>query len=645
MIIKRWSGAAFVEEHPKTKAQLVFNEGNTESIFDANDKVKPKFLPDAVFDSLNFYSTVFNQDGTNENRLSGLAYEALRNVSNLTADNKRSALGYYWVAARATSLVTTFNFGNLTYDSVQFNTFSSVNAATTFSSSGFFGEQAPAYITTIPSGTASFNAVVGYFNGVNYVYYRQTGNPSGSTWTNIGSGGYTGTFVNGTTYYDIRTAKLYTWTAATGNVGQHTLVAPTGIYIQTKFAGSEYNNQNTANNEFGTPGYSGANSAQLEIGDWVVISKIEGLGTSLTPYIVTFATINNTYELATGSVDGIVRLSTQTTYANLSGSNVVTDGVLKTVIDNAAFAAGNHTHGNITNAGTITSDTAIASGQKLVLVNGSNQVVRSALAIGTSTTTFLTNAGTWATPAGTYAHPTQTAINANATDNGINVIDSVVVDTNGHVTSVGLRNLSEATTSAAGAMSAADKTKLNGIATSANNYTHPAYTTRSIDTDGVEVLDTFTSDAIGSVTNITKRTLPTATTSLPGVMSAADKAKLDGIATGANNYEHPTYTYSTPTADTQTTLSNIQLISTLAQTNGHVTGGTARKLVAGSNVTLTAASDGNITINSSFTNTTYSAKALGGLSLDGTQFQMVHPFFVQADAPTTPLTGTIWFDL
>ena len=36
--------------------------------------------------------------------------------------------------------------------------------------------------------------------------------------------------------------------------------------------------------------------------------------------------------------------------------------------------------------------------------------------------------------------------------------------------------ISAATTTAAGAMSADDKTKLNGIAANANNYTHPAYT-------------------------------------------------------------------------------------------------------------------------------------------------------------------------
>jgi len=63
----------------------------------------------------------------------------------------------------------------------------------------------------------------------------------------------------------------------------------------------------------------------------------------------------------------------------------------------------------------------------------------------------------------TFSHNTQTAIDLNATDNGINVIDRVVVNTLGHVTSVVARDLSAATTSAAGVMSAADKTKLDGI--------------------------------------------------------------------------------------------------------------------------------------------------------------------------------------
>ena len=146
------------------------------------------------------------------------------------------------------------------------------------------------------------------------------------------------------------------------------------------------------------------------------------------------------------------------------------------------------------------------------------------------------------------------------------------------------------TTSANGLMSASDKVKLNGIATGANKYTHPSYTARS---SGLYKITVDASGHVSAVTAVTKAditalgipgqdtntvyTHPTssgnkhipsggssgqilrwsadgtavwgpdnnttynvATTSANGLMSAADKTKLDGIASGANKYVHPT---------------------------------------------------------------------------------------------------------
>lgn len=122
-----------------------------------------------------------------------------------------------------------------------------------------------------------------------------------------------------------------------------------------------------------------------------------------------------------------------------------------------------------------------------------------------------------------------------------------------------------ATTSVAGHMSAADKTKLDGIAASAdvtsvttvgaalNGATAKA---TPVDADSIGLTDSAASNVLKKVTwaNI-KATLKTyfdtlyalaghvhsaATTSVAGFLSAADKTKLDGIATGANNYTHPT---------------------------------------------------------------------------------------------------------
>ena len=154
-----------------------------------------------------------------------------------------------------------------------------------------------------------------------------------------------------------------------------------------------------------------------------------------------------------------------------------------------------------------------------------------------------------------------------------------------------------ATQSTNGLMSAADKTKLDGIAENANNYTHPSYTARAsglykvtvdstghvsaatavdksdITALGVPAQDTtythpsytarasglykVTVDGTGHVSaatavaksDITALGIPesdttysAATTSAEGLMSAADKTKLDGVTAGANKYTHPRYT-------------------------------------------------------------------------------------------------------
>lgn len=132
-----------------------------------------------------------------------------------------------------------------------------------------------------------------------------------------------------------------------------------------------------------------------------------------------------------------------------------------------------------------------------------------------------------------------------------------------------------ATASVAGLMSAADFTKLTGIATNANNYSHPtgdgnshvpatgttnagkfleagatanSFSWQFIDwTDIVNKPSTYAPSAhghiIGDVTGLqaaldgksaTSHTHADATTTLSGFFAAADKVKLNGISTGAN---------------------------------------------------------------------------------------------------------------
>ena len=55
-------------------------------------------------------------------------------------------------------------------------------------------------------------------------------------------------------------------------------------------------------------------------------------------------------------------------------------------------------------------------------------------------------------------------------------------------------------------------------------------------------IPSITIDSKGRITSVSTNTVRSATQSVSGVMSADDKTKLDGIATGANNYTHPNHT-------------------------------------------------------------------------------------------------------
>lgn len=144
----------------------------------------------------------------------------------------------------------------------------------------------------------------------------------------------------------------------------------------------------------------------------------------------------------------------------------------------------------------------------------------------------------------------------------------------------------DATTSTHGLMTAADKAKLNGIASNANNYSHPTsagnkhipaggsagqilrWSADGTATWGVDNNTTYSIfkgasssaaggsglvpppaagsqstkylRADGTWTEPPNTTYANATKDTAGLMTAADKTKLDGITAGANKYVHPT---------------------------------------------------------------------------------------------------------
>ena len=88
----------------------------------------------------------------------------------------------------------------------------------------------------------------------------------------------------------------------------------------------------------------------------------------------------------------------------------------------------------------------------------------------------------------------------------------------------------------------AEKTKLSGIAEGANKYVHPSYTAQKsglykVTVDASSHVSATTAVAKADITGLgipaQDTTYADATTSTHGLMSAADKTKLDGVATGA----------------------------------------------------------------------------------------------------------------
>lgn len=107
----------------------------------------------------------------------------------------------------------------------------------------------------------------------------------------------------------------------------------------------------------------------------------------------------------------------------------------------------------------------------------------------------------------------------------------------------------DVTQSAHGLMTATDKTKLDGIAAGANKYIHPSYTAAAaglykVTVDASGHVSATTAVAKSDITALgipsTNTTYSAATQSANGLMSAADKKKLDGFG-AASSYATMTY--------------------------------------------------------------------------------------------------------
>lgn len=248
---------------------------------------------------------------------------------------------------------------------------------------------------------------------------------------------------------------------------------------------------------------------------------------------------NTTYSTGNATTAGITKLYTGTGTAT-DGS--MTQNAITTALNGKA--ASSHTHnyaGSSSVGGSATSavklDTATAgSATQPVYFRGGKPVACTytlgksvpSNAVFTDTNTWIALKGATTSTAGTAGYapaPSAGAANRYLRSDGT---WAVPPDTN--------TTYSAATTSTAGLMSAADKVKLNGIATGANKYTLPTASSSTL--GGVKTTSNVTSTsgltACPIISGVpyykdTNTTYSVASTSANGLMSSTDKKKLDGI--------------------------------------------------------------------------------------------------------------------
>lgn len=284
----------------------------------------------------------------------------------------------------------------------------------------------------------------------------------------------------------------------------------------------------------------------------------------------------------------------KTVFAAISHSHAISDVTnLQTTLDGKAASSHNHAASDVTSGTLDPARLPVATDSAL-----------GAIKVGSNLT--ITN-GVLSADATSYTHPTYTARTGKPTADatpafgGTVTVSQITSDTLGHVTGATDRTITipdtaftGATAEAAGAKGlipaplAGDQSKfLSGdgtwkaasfsdqhvdvaLATTTKAYilgTSTTPTASGINTTAVADTGVYLDTTAGklsatsfagngaNLTNLNASAvssgtigasyLPAATQSAQGAMTAADKTKLDGIATGANNYVHPSYTAQT----------------------------------------------------------------------------------------------------
>lgn len=255
------------------------------------------------------------------------------------------------------------------------------------------------------------------------------------------------------------------------------------------------------------------------------VDKVNGKGLSTNDYTTTEK--NKLEGIETGATKTIVDATIGSTSTN-------------PVQNKAVYASLNNKVDKVSGKGLSTNDYTTTEKTKLSGIedNANNYVlpIASASALGgikVGDNLTIGSDGKLSAVQGTYTLPTASA----------SILGGIKVGTNLSINGSGVLSATDttyspATTSSNGLMTSADKTKLDGIEAQANKYVHPSHTSKSsglykVTVDSLGHVTAATSVAKSDITALgipaQDTTYNNATTSTAGLMSAADKTKLDGI--------------------------------------------------------------------------------------------------------------------
>lgn len=180
---------------------------------------------------------------------------------------------------------------------------------------------------------------------------------------------------------------------------------------------------------FGTDGKPVAISYTIEKSvpaDAIFSYTFDGTYNASTNKAATVSTVTNAINALDGGTIGTG--GTGKTITVLSQTNGQVSATFSNIsITKSQVSDFSHSHGNILNAGTITSTAVtLGNGDSLLFADSSNsgKIEKSSITIGTGTTKYLRQDGTWGTPEGTYSLPAASSTTRGGVKIGYTTSDS-----------------------------------------------------------------------------------------------------------------------------------------------------------------------------------------------------------------------------